>query len=289
MVDVLIVGGGPAGLSAAVNVLARGRTCAVLTNDYRQNPLYRTNEVDNYLGMRGMTGSEMMEKMQAEAVEAGARFYRGRVVSLLPMGGSFTAALGTELVEGRRAILATGAGVGAALPGEAAFVGRGVSYCATCDGMLYRGRRAVVTGDAADLAEEAAFLHRIGVEVTVVTRRPWDSLPADFPADIPWLTARSLAVKGAAALEGLVADDRLIPCDVIFALREVMAPDSLVPGLRLEGRFVQVDREMRTNIPGLYAAGDCTGRPLQVAVAVGEGLIAGQAAARSLNYKDDGQ
>ena len=163
MVDVIIVGGGPAGLSAAVNVAARGKTCTVLTNDYQTNPLYRTKTVDNYLGMRGVSGSEMLDKMDREAREAGVIFQPGRVISILPMDGFFMVAQGTEITEGRRVVLATGAAVAAALPGEEPFIGRGVSYCATCDGMLYRGRRAVVTGDAADLAEEAAFLHRIGV------------------------------------------------------------------------------------------------------------------------------
>ena len=175
-------------------------------------------------------------------------------------------------------VLATGAAVGALLPGEEPFVGRGVSYCATCDGMLYRGRKAVVTGDAADLAGEVAFLNRIGVQVTVATRKPAAGLPEGVEA----ITARTLAVEGQDRLEGLSADGRLIPCDVVFILREVMAPDSLAPGLELDGRFVRVNREQETNIPGLYAAGDCTGRPLQVAKAVGEGLVAGQNAARSL-------
>ena len=278
MVGVLVVGGGPAGLSAAVNVAARGKTCRVLTNDYRQNPLYRTRTVDNYLGMRGASGSDMLERMTREAREAGVSFQPGRVISILPMDGFFMVAQGTEITEGRRVVLATGAAVGALLPGEEPFVGRGVSYCATCDGMLYRGRKAVVTGDAADLAGEVAFLNRIGVQVTVATRKPAAGLPEGVEA----ITARTLAVEGQDRLEGLSADGRLIPCDVVFILREVMAPDSLAPGLELDGRFVRVNREQETNIPGLYAAGDCTGRPLQVAKAVGEGLVAGQNAARSL-------
>ena len=227
MVDVLVVGGGPAGLSAAVNVAARGKICRVLTNDYRQNPLYRTRTVDNYLGMRGASGSDMLERMTREARDAGVSFQPGRVISILPMDGFFMVAQGTEITEGRRVVLATGAAVGALLPGEEPFVGRGVSYCATCDGMLYRGRKAVVTGDAADLAEEVAFLNRIGVQVTVATRKPAAGLPEGVEA----ITARTLAVEGQDRLEGLSADGRLIPCDVVFILREVMAPDSLAPGL----------------------------------------------------------
>lgn len=265
--DIVIVGGGPAGLSAAVNAAARGKTCAVLTNDRRLNPLFRARVVDNYLGMRGLSGGEMLDRMHAEAEEAGAVFLSGRVVSVLPFEDKFLVGLGDTLVEGKRVILATGAMAGTPLPGEAALVGQGVSYCATCDGMLYRGKTAVVTGNAADLREEANFLQGIGVRVTVITRQELDGLAPG----IGQRTARSMAIQGDGRLEGFVADGEQIPCDVVFVLREVMAPDALVPGLELDGRFVKVNRRQETNIPGLYAAGDCTGKPLQIAKAVGRG------------------
>ena len=253
--DMVIVGGGPAGLSAAVNAAARGKTCAVLTNDRRLNPLFRARVVDNYLGMRGLSGGEMLDRMHAEAEEAGAVFLSGRVVSVLPFEDKFLVGLGDTLVEGKR---------------------QGVSYCATCDGMLYRSKTAVVTGNAADLREEANFLQGIGVRVTVITRQELDGLDPG----IGHRTARSMAIQGDGRLEGFVADGEQIPCDVVFVLREVMAPDALVPGLELDGRFVKVNRRQETNIPGLYAAGDCTGKPLQIAKAVGEGLIAAQEAAK---------
>ena len=281
VVDILIVGGGPAGLSAAVNAAARGKSCTVVSNALAHNPLYRAKQVDNYLGMRGMTGAAMLEALLLEAEEAGAVVMEGRVLSILPMGEDFMTAVGNEMVESRRVILCTGIAAGRTLAQEDRFVGRGVSYCATCDGMLYRGRRAVVTGDAADLAEEAAFLLEIGVLTTVITARAVSGLPEGMEA----MTASAIALQGADRIEGVVADGRLFPCDVVFILREVMAPGSLVPGLQTDGRFIRVDADQQTNIPGLYAAGDCTGRPLQVAVAVGEGLVAAQHAARSLDGK----
>ena len=274
--DVVIIGGGPAGLSAAVNAAARGCSCAVLGNDFRHNPLYRAEVVDNYLGMRGQSGAQILETMHREAQAAGAVFLPGRVLSVLPVDGRFMAAQGDQVVEGRRAILATGAHASSRLPGEEALLGRGVSYCATCDGMLYRGKKAVVTGNAADLAEEANFLARIGVQVTVVTPRQVDGLSSAVETQ----TAQKLSLLGQEHLEGVEADGRRLDCDVVFILREVTAPDSLVPGLALDGRFVVVNRRQETNIPGLYAAGDCTGKPLQIAKAVGEGLVAAQEACR---------
>lgn len=144
--------------------------------------------------------------------------------------------------------------------------------------MLYRGRKAVVTGDAADLAEEVAFLNRIGVQVTVATRKPAAGLPEGVEA----ITARTLAVEGQDRLGGAVRRRQTDP------LRRGVYPagghGAGFPGAGTGARrpFRPVNREQETNIPGLYAAGDCTGRPLQVAKAVGEGLVAGQNAARSL-------
>lgn len=101
------------------------------------------------------------------------------------------------------------------------------------------------------------------MRVTVITRQELDGLDPG----IGHRTARSMAIQGDGRLEGFVADGEQIPCDVVFVLREVMAPDALVPGLELDGRFVKVNRRQETNIPGLYAAGDCTGKPLQIAKA----------------------
>ena len=124
--------------------------------------------------------------------------------------------------------------------------------------------------------------------MTVVAAPPHRSLLGSLPPDIPSFIGKQPAVEGEERMEGfsfLPADGeerRQLTCDVVFLLREVAAPDALVPGLALEGKYVAVDRAMRTNIPGLYAAGDCTGWSLQIAKAVGEGLIAAQDAARSL-------
>lgn len=278
MTDVIIIGGGPAGVSAALTAMHRGKTALIVSSPPEDSPLWKAEHIDNYPGLPGVTGRELLQKLLLHAEGSGAKLMRGRVLSIMPMGTSFGVSVGSDFVQGRSVVIASGLPRAKPYPGETQFLGAGVSYCATCDGMLYRGRKAVVTGDAADLAEEVAFLNRIGVQVTVATRKPAAGLPEGVEA----ITARTLAVEGQDRLEGLSADGRLIPCDVVFILREVMAPDSLAPGLELDGRFVRVNREQETNIPGLYAAGDCTGRPLQVAKAVGEGLVAGQNAARSL-------
>ena len=187
-------------------------------------------------------------------------------------------AVGNEMFEAKRVILATGVHTPKAIPGEREHLGRGVSYCATCDGMLYRGKTAFVTGNADDLAHEAALLQKMGVKVTVVGKMR----PQDLSEDIPFLKASQLAVEDGTPLS-LRADGQEYPCDAVFILRNEHAATTLVAGLETDGRFIAVNRQMRTNVSGIFAAGDCTGRPLQIAKAVSDGLIAAWSATESLS------
>ena len=277
MTDVIVIGGGPAGLSAAINVCARGASCLVIAHGIASNPLAKSQQVDNYPGMRGVSGEQMLRVMTEEAKAAGAQFHYGTALSVAAWKDQFMVAVGNEMFESQRVILATGVHAPKAIAGETEHLGRGVSYCATCDGMLYCGKTAFVTGNADDLAHEAAMLQKIGVNVTVVGK----TRPADLAEDIPFVQATSLAVEDGEPLM-LRADEDRHPCDAVFILRNEHTVSTLVPGLETDGRFITTDRKMRTNIPGLFAAGDCVGRPLQIAKAVSDGLIAAWYATESL-------
>ena len=273
--DLLIIGGGPAGLSAAVNARARNKSVLVVTNDYRESPLYKAEWVDNYLGMPGRTGPELLEAYHSHAEAMGTVFRAGRALNIMPMEGTNYIGIGSDMEEARAVILATGVSRGRKYPGEAEFLGRGVSYCATCDGMLYRNRPVAVVGLAPDAPEEANFLHGLGCRVTYVSPRP----PAGLDPAIPYVKAARMEITGGSAVAALQADGREIPCDGVFLLRHAVAPTDLLPCLTLEGGYVAVDRDMQTNLPGIFACGDCTGEPLQLSKAAGEGLVAGQKAA----------
>ena len=275
MYDIAVIGGGPAGLSAAVNARARNKSVLVVTNDYRESPLYKAEWVDNYLGMTGRTGPELLEAYHSHAEAMGTVFRAGRALNIMPMEGTNYIGIGSDMEEARAVILATGVSRGRKYPGEAEFLGRGVSYCATCDGMLYRNRPVAVVGLAPDAPEEANFLHGLGCRVTYVSPRP----PAGLDPAIPYVKAARMEITGSSAVSVLQADGREIPCDGVFLLRHAVAPTDLLPGLTLEGGYVAVDRDMQTNLPGIFACGDCTGEPLQLSKAAGEGLVAGQKAA----------
>lgn len=259
--DVLVIGGGPAGLSAAINARARGRSVLVVSNPLEENPLWKAEQVDNHLGMPKMTGAEMLRSFRRHTEEAGVEFRSGKVLSAMQMDGIWYVSIESDMENARALVLAAGVARGKKFPGEEAFLGRGVSYCATCDGMLYRGRNVAVLGYSDTARKEADFLSGIGCSVTYFDR------------------PKKCVICGSNAVESVTCDGETVAADGVFLLRPTMAPTDLFPGLAVEKGYVTVDRKMNTNLPGLFAAGDCTGGPLQVSKAVGEGLIAGQSAA----------
>lgn len=254
--DLLIVGGGPAGLTAAIHARARDKSVLVISNDPLASPLSKAPAMANYPGLPGITGRELVEGLTAQARDLGAEFKRGRVLSVMPLGSSVMVSVGSDAEEGRAVILALGVSRAAPLKGEEPLLGRGVSYCATCDGMFYRGRRVVCAGDAPNFDEEVEFLRSIGCQVEV--RR-----------------LAGLTILGEDSVTGVRdAKGEEIPCDGVFLLRASIAPAQLAPGLETEGGYIKVDGRMATSLPGVYAAGDCTGQPLQLAKAVGQGQTA---------------
>ncbi len=276
--DIIVLGSGPAGLSAAVTARGRNKSVLVIGNRWQDSPLARAERVDNYLGMPGMTGMEMLEAFQRHAQEMGVEQVTGKVLSIMEWEG-FNLTVGSQLYQGSALILAPGVVRQAKFPGEETYLGRGVSYCATCDGMLYRNKPVAVVGRSKDAPHEAAYLKSIGCQVVYVAPKR----PEELEEDIPFIQAAKLAVKGEQTVTALEADGADIPVNGVFILREAVAPGDLLPGLTLEKGAIQVDRSMATSVPGVFAAGDATGAPLQVSKAVGEGLIAALSACEYLD------
>jgi len=276
--DIIVLGAGPAGLAAAVGARGRNKSVLVIGNRWEDSPLAKAERVDNYLGMPGRTGMELLQEYHDHAAAMGVEFVTGRAISLMAWNG-FMVTVGSQFYEGKALVLAPGVVRQAKYPGETEFLGRGVSYCATCDGMLYRGKPVVVVGRSKDAPAEANYLSSIGCQVTYVSGRESEGLDEG----IAFVRANKLAVKGGQTVTALEADGADIPCAGIFILRDAVAPTDLLPTLETEGGFIKVDRHMATNVAGVFAAGDCTGAPLQVAKAVGEGHIAALSACEYLD------
>lgn len=276
--DLIVLGSGPAGLSAALGARGRGKTVLVIGNRWQDSPLAKAELVDNYLGMPGVTGAEMLERFTEQAQQAGAEFVTGRAVSLMAYNG-FMVTVGSDFYQGQALILAPGVIRAAKYPGEGEYLGRGVSYCATCDGMLYRNKPIAVVGRGHEAPHEANYLQSIGCQVTYVANKR----PEELDADIPFVKGNRLGVKGEQTVTALLADGEEIPCAGVFILRDAVAPADLLPQLETEKGVIKVDRTMATNVEGVFAAGDCTGQPLQIAKAVGEGHIAALSACEYLD------
>lgn len=279
MTDIAIIGGGPAGLSAAINVIARGKSTRVFST--KNNYLERAARVDNYLGMEAVNGAAMMESFRQHAKSLGASLETGKIITILPVSNYFMLNFNGTIVQAKTVILAIGAAKQKALPGEEQFLGQGVSYCATCDGMMYRGKKAIVYGLADEAALEANHLQQIGVKVTFVSAK---QRPADLDGAVQFISGAITAIEGETIVQAVKVNKTSIATDVVFILRNVIVPTALCKGLNLQDGFLAVNRDMETNIPGIFACGDCNGKPLQIAKAVGEGLIAAQQASK---YIDD--
>lgn len=285
MANVVIIGSGPAGVSAALYTARAGLDTVVLTKG--PGALSRTEKIQNYYGFpEAITGAELEQRGIEGAKAVGVRFVEAEAVGL-----TFTDKLTVETVAGDwpadAVILATGASRAAPpLPGLAGLEGHGVSYCATCDAFFYRGKDVAVLGNGEYALHEAQALLPVAGSVTLLTNGA--PLTADFPPEITVRTEKVEAILGEQKVRGVrLAGGEEVTVAGIFVALGVAGSTALARkiGAEVSGNRIVVDDTMQTSIPGLYAAGDCTGGLLQVAKAVYEGALAGTEAAKALRKR----
>ena len=278
--DVLIIGSGPAAWSCALTARQRGLSVTVAAAESATGWLAKAERIDNYPGMPHISGREMLRVFRQQAEDAGAQVISALARQIMPAGEIYMALVGNDIIESRAVVLATGAARPALLTGEEALLGQGVSWCGTCDGMFYRGLEVAVLSAWQGGVEEGEFLSGLAshVDYYFLADHPQ---PADPPYTLCAGKPRALAATSDGRIL-LTCDQGEKVYDGVFIFRPAVAPDSLMPGLALEGPFIAVDRRMATNLPRVYACGDCTGHPLQIAKAVGEGNIAAISAASEL-------
>ena len=259
MFDAIIVGGGPAGLSAAISVRQRDKTAAVISNNSANSGLYKAHEIHNYPGIPTISGADLLQKLTSHALSAGAELITGRVSTILPTGNTFSVGFGMEVLTSKSIILAMGVTQTSLFKGEAELLGKGVSYCATCDGMLFRGKRVCVVCLAPEAGEEAEYLESIG-------------------CDVVRLETKNIVVNGEDYVTSVTADGETIECSGVFILRQTVSPGLMLANLETENGHIRAGGSGETNIPGVFASGDCVGAPYQIAKAVGQGQVAAMSA-----------
>ena len=278
--DLLIIGCGPAAWSCAITARQRNLTVAVAAAESSSSWLYKAEEIANYPGMPSVSGREMLRVFREQAESLGATVLHGVARQVQTLGSQYMTLIGNDIAMSRAVVIATGAARPKLLPGEEELLGQGVSWCGTCDGMFYRGREVAVLSAWHGGVEDADFLAGLCSKVDYYTLAKHETPKA--PA---WHYAEGMPKSLERRDDGrihLTTNLGEQAYDGVFIFRPAVAADQLMPGLALDGVFISTDRMMRTNLPRVYAAGDCTGHPLQIAKAVGEGNIAAISAAEDL-------
>ncbi|HYF75134.1 MAG TPA: FAD-dependent oxidoreductase [Candidatus Nitrosocosmicus sp.] len=283
MMDVAVIGGGPAAISAALNLEIRNKKFIVLGGNEKVTGLMKAPQIDNYLGMKGISGSELIESFKQHAASMGVEIKKEKAYNILDMGGYFSINAGNEFYEAQTIIIATGHGKANYFEGEREYLGKGIGYCATCDGPLYRNKPIAIIAENEEGEEEANFLSEICSEVYYI---PTYRTQPKLKENIKLLKEKVTAIKGDGnKVHSLTTDIRELKVEAVFIIRNVIPTNQLIEGLELHEGSIKVDRNMATSISGVFACGDCTGKPYQIAKAVGEGNIASLSAVKYLDEK----
>ena len=284
--DVVIIGSGPAGVQAAIH--ASRRKVSVLVAGKAAASAAAGTEMDNYFGTGRVSGDALIAEGMRQAESTGAVFLGQNIISASRDGDAFR--LGLEdgtVVTARSVIIATGISrKKLGIPGEKELFGKGVSYCAVCDCNFYRGRRAVIVGNESEAAVSAEMMTGYASETSWVA---WDvqanpALVAKAEAaGVRMYRSKPKAILGEGKVESLELEDgTLIPTDGVFIELGARSSADLAMDLDVMPEMddtIKVDCDCATGVPGVYACGDVTGRPWQVAKAVGQGCVAGTNAA----------
>ena len=282
MPNIVIIGSGPAGVSAALYAVRAGVDTTILTKG--PGALDRAEKIENYYGFaEPVSGAELERRSIENAKRLGVRFVTAEAVGL-----TYTDKLTVETVDKNypadAVILATGASRAVPrIPGLAGLEGHGVSFCAACDAFFYRGKDVAVLGSGEYALHEAQALLPVVKSVSLLTNGV--PLAAQFPPEVRVYPQKVDAILGEKVVTGVqLAGSEPLAVSGVFVALGVAGSTALARkiGAEVEGSRIIVDKTMQTTVPGLYAAGDCTGGLLQVAKAVYEGALAGTEAAKAL-------
>ncbi|MBP5594042.1 MAG: NAD(P)/FAD-dependent oxidoreductase [Pseudobutyrivibrio sp.] len=279
--DIAVIGTGPAGLEAAITAKVRNKSVLLLGSKSSSDKVAKAHTIQNYLGLPDVPGDKMAQAFLDHAKGMGVEITEDKVNAVYSMGQYFAIQCHGGDYEASSVIIAAGMTAMKPFPGEMENLGRGVSYCATCDAALYKGRTAIILAYSKEDEEEAEFLAERAENVTYIPQYEYDGkLGGNI---IVKKDVKPVSIEQITNGMQLTAEDGTFVADGIFILRQQIAPSQLVPGLAMDGNHVQVDRQMTTNIPGLFAAGDITGTPYQYIKAAGEGNVAALSAVSYLN------
>ncbi len=269
--DIAIIGSGPAGISAAITAKLRNKRIIFFGNKNLSNKIEKATAIYNYPGLPKISGVLLQEAYKQHLEQMEIAITEDRINNVYPMG-SYFALIGNEgNYEASTVILASGVITAKPFPGEQDYLGKGVSYCATCDAPLYTGKEAIIVSYSKKEEAEAAFLAERAKKVYYF---PQYSCTKTFSDQVEIINDIPVSVNATNTAMQLICKSGSYEADGIFFLRDSIPPTQLLPSLKMEHQHVAVTRQMETNIPGLFACGDITGTPYQYVKAAGEGNVA---------------
>ena len=295
MHDVVIVGAGPAGCTAGIFSVRRNLKALVISDPAELSQAEEATMVDDWPGEAGIKGVELVKKFREHARKLGVEFSDGKVTEIRKSRKGFDVMAEKTKHQGKAVILATGAKHRKGMvKGEEEFAGKGISYCATCDGPLFRGKKVMVLGGGDSAVAYALLLEQIGADTTLVHRRDelraaeaiqnkilksrvkilWDTVCLEIKGD--------RTVKSAVLMNKKTQKQEEVPVDGVFVALGTTPTSEVAKklGVKLdEGGYIIVDKMQKTNVPGLFAAGDCCNNPSKkIVTSAGDGAIAAESA-----------
>jgi thioredoxin reductase (NADPH) len=274
MYDCAIIGTGAAGVSAALTLNSLGKNFIWFGSAYLSSKISAPEMIRNYPGLTNVTGTQLKEAFLQQINALNIPITDKRVTGVYALGDRFGILCNQEMFEAKTVILAMGVEAVKPIVGELEFVGKGVSYCATCDGFLYKGKTIAIVCTSKTMEHEIEYLCSIASKSYVFPIYKDVKITADNADIISGMPTKVEGDKKVSAVTYLKGgESKKIEVDGVFMLKDAVTPSVLVSGLEMKDGQVVVDRNCRTNIAGLFAAGDCTGRPYQYAKSIGEGNI----------------
>ena len=284
--DAAIIGSGPAGLSAALVLKIHEKNFMWFGSKNLSDKIDRAEMVNNYPGLPAISGKALNQAFQNSVKSMDLKIEEQMVNQIMALGDSYAVMAGSDFYEAKSVILATGVAAVGTLPGEAELVGKGVSYCATCDGEFYKGKTIAVICNKARFEYEVKYLADLAAKVYYLPLYKDVAIKQD---NIEVMSAKAVKMnKENGRLSSLtLSDESQLDVDGVFCLRDEISLGTLLPKLALEDGHIAVNRSMATSLKGCFAAGDCTGRPYQYVKSAGEGNVAAHSAIEYLSTLDE--